>query len=185
MLRLAKLSDYAIVVLAHVSRRPDRCVHPARDVAEKTGLPLPTVQKVMKVMSRAGLVTSVRGACGGYMLSREPASISLMEVIEAIEGPVGLTACATPGESCADEAHCQLSVHWPVINRAVREALERVTILDVSREQPLSSATRRGEHDSSTPGHPGLTGHHGHAPSMTVMADPQMESNLSAESPHE
>ena len=185
MLRLAKLSDYAIVVLAHVSRCTDRCVHPARDVADKTGLPLPTVQKVMKVMSRAGLVTSVRGACGGYMLAREPSAITLIEVIEAIEGPVGLTACATPGESCADESHCQLSVHWPVINRAVREALERVTILDVSRQQPLSSATSRAEHDDSTHGHPGLGRQNGHAPSMTVMVDPAMESNLSAESPHE
>lgn len=134
MLRLAKLTDYAIVLLAHMARQGHVCVHSAVELADGTGVPLPTVQKVMKSLTQASLTLSVRGARGGYSLARDPAQIRLVEVIEAVEGRVALTACsAGDGEACSDEAHCQVSGHWPVINRAVRAALEQVSVLELSR----------------------------------------------------
>lgn len=140
MLRLAKLTDYAIVVLAHLARHAHQCVHPASELAEATQLPLPTAQKVLKKLTRGGLLLSSRGAHGGYSLARDPATLTLVEVIETVEGPVGLTACSVvEGETCDNEAHCHLSGHWPVINDAVRSALEAVTILDLARTAPSSS----------------------------------------------
>lgn len=142
MLRLAKLTDYAIVLLAHMARQGHVCVHPAAELSEATSVPLPTVQKLMKSLTQQGLTLSVRGARGGYSLARDPAAIRLVDVIDAIEGPVALTACSvSEGEPCSDAAHCQVSGHWPVINRAVRSALEGVSVLDLSR--PFAHGVRR------------------------------------------
>jgi len=140
MLRIARLTDYAIVLLAHLAREAHVCVHPASEIAEATGIPQPTVAKVLKQLTRAGLLRSVRGAHGGYALDRDPGRVSVADVIDAIEGPVALTACSVhgAGETCGDEANCQLSGHWPRINTAVVGALREVTILELAR--PARSA---------------------------------------------
>lgn len=137
MLRIAKLTDYAIVLLAHLARHAHVCVHPTSELAEATSVPQPTVAKVMKALAKAELVVSVRGARGGYSLGRHPRDISVADVVAAVEGPVALTACSlAAGESCADEGHCQLSGHWPPINAAVVRALEGVTLDDLARPAP-------------------------------------------------
>ncbi|MCB9664114.1 MAG: SUF system Fe-S cluster assembly regulator [Alphaproteobacteria bacterium] len=136
MLRLAKLTDYAIVVLAHLAREAHVCVHPASAIAEATGVPQPTVAKVLKSLTREGLVLSSRGVTGGYSLARDPARISVVDVIAAVEGPLALTACAVEGLGCTDEHHCQVAGHWPRINGAVIDALRAVSILDLSRPDP-------------------------------------------------
>ncbi len=142
MLRLSRLTDYAIVVLAHMARTAHVCVHPATDIAEATSIPLPTVQKVLKQLGRDGLLRSVRGARGGYALAVDPAEVTVARVIRCIEGPPALTACSIPGHhSCGDQPHCAVSNHWPVLNAAVVAALEAVSILDVSRPEPISYAS--------------------------------------------
>ena len=142
MLRIAKLTDYAIVVLAHLAREAHVCVHAAPAVSEATGVPQPTVEKVLKQLARGGLLVSSRGIHGGYALARDPSAISVAQVIDTIEGPVGLTACSgVEGEACADEGHCQVSGHWSSIHDAVRGALEAVSILELSR--PAQPAVRR------------------------------------------
>ena len=140
MLRLAKLTDYAIVILAHLTREAHVCVHPAGAIADATRIPQPTVEKVLKLLGRGGIVVSSRGVRGGYSLGRPPEAISVVDVIIAIEGPVGLTECSHPdGSPCADEPTCPVSHHWPAVDRAVRGALGSVTILELSRP-----ATARG-----------------------------------------
>lgn len=141
VLRIAKLTDYAIVVLAHVARNAHVCVHSASDLADATGVPAPTVAKVLKLLARDGLLHSTRGAHGGYGLARDPGRISVADVIAAVEGPMALTACSAPGDaSCSDEHHCQVSGHWPSINAAVRTALEGVSILELSKPMPRQAA---------------------------------------------
>lgn len=133
MIRIAKLTDYGIVVLTHMTRHAHRCVHSATELAEATSIPLPTVQKVLKMLARDGLVTSMRGARGGYALGCDPGDVDLMRVLEAMEGPVSLTACAEPhAEGCGEAGHCIVAPHWPVINRAVRDALTQVTVRDLA-----------------------------------------------------
>ncbi|MCB9681800.1 MAG: SUF system Fe-S cluster assembly regulator [Alphaproteobacteria bacterium] len=143
MLRISKLTDYAVVVLAHLARHAHVCVHSASDIASATSIPQPTVAKVLKMLARDGLVQSSRGAHGGYSLGRDPRRITIACVIDSIEGPIGLTACSqtgpASGEGCADEHHCQLSIHWPGINAAVRSALEAISIDALARPEPAAS----------------------------------------------
>lgn len=136
MLRISKMSDYGIVVLTQMVRMAHRCVHPATELAEETRIPLPTVQKVLKVLARDGLVVSMRGARGGYALADDPARVDLVRVLDCLEGPVALTDCAAHGEGCSEEAWCHVAPHWMVINRAVRTALQGVTLLEVARGAP-------------------------------------------------
>lgn len=140
VLRLSRLTDYGIVLLAALSQWPAGVRASSRDLAETTQLPLPTVSKIMKTLSRGGIVHATRGAHGGYELVKPSASVTVAEVIEAMEGPLALTACSTHGgEPCADEAHCPLSPKWPQINLAVRTALLNVSLDDLVRPTPPST----------------------------------------------
>jgi FeS assembly SUF system regulator len=127
MLRVTKLTDYATVVLATLAGAPGR-VHSASELAESAGLELPTVSKVLKPLAHAGLVESFRGANGGYRLARAAADISLIEVVEAIEGPFGMTECSGEHSSCELESHCGVRGNWRHINDVVADALRSVSL---------------------------------------------------------
>jgi FeS assembly SUF system regulator len=138
MIRMRKMTDYGIVILAHFARHDAAHMHSARSVAEETRLAPPTVSKLLKHLTTAGLLTSSRGASGGYQLSVLPESINLAEIVEALEGPIGITECSEPGgNQCEETGHCKLSMHWPHINLAVRAALAAITLSDISRPLPL------------------------------------------------
>ena len=127
MLRLSKLADYAVVVLVRLSRHDEVTTSPR--LAQATGIPEPTVAKVLKALGGAGLVTSQRGARGGYRLARPLPEIDVASVIVAIDGPISLTACvdgATGG--CEAEAVCQVRGRWDPVNDAIRSALTRITL---------------------------------------------------------
>src|ERR1700682_3456301 len=102
MLRISKLTDYATVVLAHLAQEAIGC-QSATDVAAGTGIATPTVSKILKELQKSGLVRSTRGAHGGYALARPAATISAAEIIDAVEGPVGLTECANHPGQCEIE----------------------------------------------------------------------------------
>lgn len=127
MLRVTKLTDYATVVLAVLADDPAR-VHSATELAERAGLELPTVSKVLKPLAHAGLVESFRGSNGGYRLSRPPERISLIEIVEAIEGPLGVTECSGEHSTCEIEAHCGVRGNWRHINDVVTDALRGVSL---------------------------------------------------------
>lgn len=127
MLRLSKLSDYGIVILASMAEF-DEDNHTALSLADRTRIPGPTVSKLLKALTLSKLVRSVRGRNGGYFLNRAPEEISVTQIIEAIEGPMAITECGLDGGSCELEAHCHTRPHWRDINHAIREALEGVTL---------------------------------------------------------
>jgi Rrf2 family protein len=103
-------------------------------VAELTAIPAPTVAKLMGTLARGGLLTASRGVAGGFTLTREAASISVAEVVEAVDGPIALTSCASnDATDCAMEGHCAIRGHWPPINKAVRGALAAVSLADLVR----------------------------------------------------
>src|SRR5688572_12038224 len=126
MLRMSKLTDYGTVVLAHMARAPAQRFT-AAELAERTGLAAPTVAKLLKALNRAGLLDSTRGAHGGYALARAPEQISAVEIIDAIEGPVALTECATGHSTCTIQADCSVGSNWQHINTGIRRALENVS----------------------------------------------------------
>jgi FeS assembly SUF system regulator len=130
VLRISKLTDYGTVVLAHLAMQHDRVVS-AADVAAATGIALPTVSKLLKILARAGLVTSTRGASGGYQLSRPPQEISAAAVIDALEGPVSITECSSDHSQCEHEGVCNVGGTWQRINVAIRRALDEVSLVDL------------------------------------------------------
>lgn len=132
MLRLSKLTDYGVVVLARLASVEERVVA-VPELALTTGLAEPTVAKVLKILGQAELVDSVRGARGGYRLARPIEQIPLAEVIVAFEGPIALTACVDGAVGgCESAGLCPVHGRWDPVNRAVREALTRITVADLA-----------------------------------------------------
>jgi FeS assembly SUF system regulator len=133
MFRLSKLTDYAVVVLVRLSRSgiASTAVQTSPGISGATGIPEPTVAKVLKAMAGKGLVTSLRGAHGGYRLTRPLASIPVAEVIEAIDGPIALTACVDGGD-CESQCLCPMRGRWDPVNAAIRSALGGITLADMA-----------------------------------------------------
>jgi FeS assembly SUF system regulator len=149
MLRISKLTDYGTVVLASLATLPDRR-QTANEIAERTRLALPTVSKLLKSFHRAGLVTSARGAHGGYRLARPAANISAASIIDAIEGPVAITECSGDHSACDFETVCSTGSSWQRINEAIRSSLDGISLAQLSGQESvavwrpeLSAAFRR------------------------------------------
>lgn len=135
MLRVTRLTDYATLILATLARQPSR-VHAAAELAEQAHLELPTVAKVLKPLARAGLVESFRGANGGYRLARPAAQIALIDVVEAIEGPLGMTECSGDHSNCELESHCGVAGQWRYVNDIIAGALRSVSLAEMVQQQP-------------------------------------------------
>ncbi len=127
MLRVTKLTDYATVVLSALAAEPT-AVLSASELAERAGLEVPTVSKLLKPLAQAGLVEGFRGANGGYRLARPASAISLIEIVEAMEGPLGMTECSIHGGNCGIEDQCGVRANWRRINDVVAEVLRSVTL---------------------------------------------------------
>lgn len=109
----------------------------ARDLSERVRLPLPTVSKVLKVLTRDGLLVSLRGAKGGYRLARPPAEISVAAIIGALEGPIAITECVSEEQGvCGQESLCTIRANWLLINQAVQGALDKITLDRMVRSAP-------------------------------------------------
>lgn len=132
MLRISKLTDYGTVVLAELARDEQAFVS-AAEIAASTGLGLPTVSKLLKMLARAGLVTSIRGPRGGYRLARGPAEISAADVIDALEGPVSITECCAHDSRCDIESLCRVGSTWQRINLGIHQALDEISLSDLLR----------------------------------------------------
>lgn len=131
MIKLSRLADYAVVLLTQMGTQP-KAVHNALDLAASTGLPVPTVSKVLANLAREGVLASVRGAKGGYRLSSTPDLISVARIIAAIDGPIALTQCVDrAADICTVETLCPSRAGWHKINQAVERALAEVTLADL------------------------------------------------------
>jgi FeS assembly SUF system regulator len=128
MLRMSKLTDYGLVLLTHMAQDSAPGVRTAHDLAGRSHVPMPTVSKILKELSKAGIVVSQRGRRGGYSLSRPPELISVAEVLEALEGPVALTECSTSTGICSLEPLCVAKGHWGPISRAIQRTLQRLPL---------------------------------------------------------
>ena len=130
MLRLSKLTDYAVVVLVRLAETPG--VQTACGIAGTTGIPEPTVAKVLKTLASGGLVTSQRGARGGYQLQRTLDLIPISDVIRAVDGPIALAACVEGSTSeCESQSRCPIRGRWDPVNDAIQRALADITLMDM------------------------------------------------------
>ena len=138
MLKISKLTDYAIIILGQMAKDAER-TQTAVGLAEASGVALPTVSKILKLLGKAGILKSTRGAHGGYVLAHAPEQTSVAVVIHALEGPIALTECEGERGGCEQSPSCNARGSWDVINRAVRAALESVSLADMAK--PISKTT--------------------------------------------
>jgi FeS assembly SUF system regulator len=133
-MRLSHLADYAVVLMTAAARRPTGARLSATELSADTGVPLPTTQKLMGQLAASGLLSSVRGAGGGFALAKAPAEISLADIVEAVEGPIALTMCSdSNNHECILDAHCRVKPHIGVVGNAVRGALGAVTLTELAQ----------------------------------------------------
>lgn len=144
-MRLSSLADYAVVLLSAAARLCGGAVRMnATVLAEETGVPLPTAQKLVSRLAAAGLIDSARGTGGGFRLARPASAISLADIVEAVEGPIAMTACVDDERhDCALDHQCHVKAHWPIVNAAVRDALAGVTLAHLATATPIASPPER------------------------------------------
>jgi len=141
MLRVSRLADYASVVMACLARHPGE-VLPAAQVGAETHLEAPTVSKLLKRLAQAGLVDSFRGAAGGYRLARSAKDISLAEIVEALDGPIGLTECSLGHAGCKRQSFCAVSRDWQGVGATIDNALRGVSLADMLHRRPGARGAR-------------------------------------------
>jgi len=138
VIKITRETDYGIVLTAFMATHEQQPFS-AATLARQRRLPLPMVSKILKTLARAGVLTSQRGAKGGYLLARSPDRISVADIVDALEGPIAITECSA--DSIPDcLSHCTVSGHWHRINRVVREALSSISLRQMS-EPPTQEAT--------------------------------------------
>jgi FeS assembly SUF system regulator len=131
MIKISKMADYAVVILSALARQPEEMMS-ATVIADSTKLPEPTVSKILKSLARAEIIQSTRGTNGGYKLKMSTRSITIAQVITAMDGPIAITACAdsdTP--DCSLASTCGVRGRWDNVNIAIRDALESVTLAEM------------------------------------------------------
>lgn len=130
MFKISKLADYATIILSLLARVYG-VKYSATGVADETGIPLPTVSKVLKLLNEAGLVVSKRGVNGGYQASRAAADINLKEIITAIDGKPAITECTYDNQNCACQLSCGMKSNWEVVNQRLLRVLADLSLADM------------------------------------------------------
>jgi FeS assembly SUF system regulator len=137
MIRITREADYGILLMTGLAQSEGQ-PRSAAALAQQRRLPLPMVSKILKALTRTGLLNSQRGAQGGYSLARPAVEISAADIISALEGPLAITECSADDahEGCARQEHCDVSGHWPRINQAIHTALQSISLAEMSRPDP-------------------------------------------------
>lgn len=134
-MKLGRLTDYAVLMLTELARRPGWRAS-AAEIAAASHVPEPTTAKLAKMLAKAGILDSRRGPGGGFQLARPAAQISVADIIAAIEGPIALIACAEGGGGCGLEGVCATRAAWAVVNQAVCQALRGVSLAQMAVAEP-------------------------------------------------
>lgn len=131
MIRITRQTDYGILLLSQMARRPLAEVHTAKNAAQQSRISLPMASKILKALAKAGLLVSQRGVKGGYRLAASAEHISIGDVIKALEGPIGMTECSFNPGACGQEGSCPVQSNWLRISLAMRDALNRIPLSDM------------------------------------------------------
>jgi len=130
MLRISRLTDYGTLLLVHLAAHDDRLCT-AGELSSATHVALPTAQKLLKILAKGGLIDSVRGTDGGYVLARPAKDISATQILDVLEGPLAITECSTADSQCELEAMCQVGSAWQKINHAIRSTLSDISLVEL------------------------------------------------------
>ena len=158
-MRLTHLADYAVVLMTAAARRPSGERLSATELAAETGVPLPTAQKLMGLLANAGLLASMRGQRGGFSLKRDVADISLADIVEAVEGPFIMTMCADGvNHECVLDKYCRVKPHMGMVGDTIRNALNAVTLAQLSAPAEAGAQTRVAPKSASPDWAPAFAG---------------------------
>jgi Rrf2 family protein len=142
MLRLSKKADYALIAMKHLTLHSDRGAASAREIAEHYDIPIELMAKVLQRLVRRGLLASHHGTRGGYLLARMATQISVADVIQAIEGPVSVTACSTEDGQCEQYAKCNVRDPLWRVRERILAALGECTIAELAADVPAATSPR-------------------------------------------
>ncbi len=153
MIRISRMADYGVVALSFMARDTG-AFYSAAVIAERTGVPLPSASKLLKMLVNSGVLVSRRGAAGGYGLARSPQAISVADLVIAVDGPIALADCLQDESSsvCGLEGFCAVRGPWQKVSDAIRVALEEVTLADIAGSFPGDGmAIRTADADAPMP----------------------------------
>ena len=142
MLKLTKKADYGLIALKHLAVNSGGVSSSAKAIAECYGIPLPLLAKILQKLTKIGLLQSLPGTNGGYRLARSPQSITALEVIRAIDGPIILTACFTEHGACEQSEKCTVRAPLRKVHEGILNLLNAITISDMSRDEPTETLLR-------------------------------------------
>jgi FeS assembly SUF system regulator len=142
MIRITRQTDYGILLLSQMASHPLSDVHTAKNAALQSKIPLPMASKILKALAKGGLLVSQRGVKGGYRLAVAADHISLADVIQALEGPIGITECSFNPGGCEQEGSCPVQSNWQRISLAMRDALDKIPLSDMTLAPAQPSAVR-------------------------------------------
>ncbi|MDQ6965355.1 MAG: SUF system Fe-S cluster assembly regulator [Mariprofundaceae bacterium] len=132
MFRITRLTDYGVMLMTELAQAEESVLNAAA-LAARSHLPAPSVSKILQLLLREGLLTSVRGAGGGYHLTRPATDISIRDIIVALEGPIAITECSLDHARCDQQEHCNTRGNWNLINQVVRGTLGDISLADMTR----------------------------------------------------
>ena len=142
MLKLTKKADYGLIALKHLAVNSGGVSSSAKAIADCYGIPLPLLAKILQKLTKIGLLQSLPGTNGGYRLARSPQSITALEVIRAIDGPIILTACFTEHGACEQSEKCTVRAPLRKVHEGILNLLNAITISDMSRDEPTETLLR-------------------------------------------
>ena len=152
MIKISKLADYGIVLLSCMAQQPKTESYTARELSSGSGLPLPMVSKVLKLLTRENILVSHRGVKGGYSLSRDPESINAAEIIGALDGPIALTSCLDEGHiNCCIESNCAVRDYWGLINDKIIDSLQSVSLAEMCLQPTLTKKVEKTAASTHSP----------------------------------
>ena len=135
MLRIKKMTDYAVLILSNLAMHDDFLT--AKEISSATHISLPTVKKLLKKLNRKGLVNSRQGVLGGYSLHADAKTISIALLLNALEGNLSITQCASESDKCSVEDFCHIGNAWQLINQRVFASLDDLTRMDLIKPQRI------------------------------------------------
>ncbi len=130
MIKISRLADYSFIILSYLAAYPNQ-LYSAAALAERTGIVLPTVSKILKLLNDSQIIQSSRGSNGGYLLAKEAGQLNLAEIIGAVDGKPALTECCQIENNCIHDMHCNLRSHWQFINKIINQVLSQFTLADL------------------------------------------------------
>lgn len=146
MLKLTKKADYGLIALRHLAVNAKDGSSSAKEIADRYGMPLPLLSKILQKLTRSGVLLSEHGTNGGYRLARDPRLISALEVIRTLDGPIILTSCFTDAGECDHSGRCTVREPLRKVHEGILSLLAGISISDMSQDHRERGTAGGGLH---------------------------------------